>query len=74
MSILCRKFLNRLTTTNRLQLVDVGSMGGVESEWQTIEQDIAITGFEPDTREFAKLMNRVVSTLKCTMMFQDLPG
>ena len=57
MSILCSKFLNRLTTTNRLQLVDVGSMGGVESEWQTIEQDIAITGFEPDTREFVKLMN-----------------
>ena len=36
-------------------LVDVGSMEGIEREWAEIAEYIRAIGFEPDERQFAKL-------------------
>ncbi len=55
MRALARLVLQRIPLERIFTLVDVGSMGGVEPEWQPFEAQIRIIGFEPDEREFAQL-------------------
>jgi FkbM family methyltransferase len=38
-----------------ITLVDVGSMGGLEDEWEPLAPHLRVIGFEPDAREFERL-------------------
>jgi FkbM family methyltransferase len=38
-----------------ITLVDVGSMGGLEDEWEPLVPHLRVIGFEPDAREFDRL-------------------
>jgi len=54
---LIRRLLTALPSGNPLTLVDVGSMGGLETDWAWLKEEglLKSVGFEPDDREFAKL-------------------
>ena len=45
-------------------LIDVGSMGGIETEWKDVEEEIKVVGFEPDEREFAQLLLLIAINIK----------
>ena len=53
---LVKRLLQNIQPSNIFTLIDVGSMGGIEAEWKCIDEDIKVVGFEPDEREFAKLL------------------
>src|SRR3989338_7275746 len=80
---LVKNILNKhISKNNRFQLIDVGSQGGLEKEWKAIENNIKIIGFEPDEREFKKLIqdknhlyfNKVIWSKSETLNFHITKG
>ncbi|MGH9373168.1 MAG: FkbM family methyltransferase [Vicinamibacterales bacterium] len=45
-----------------LVLVDVGARGGLKSNWAPARRHLRLLGFEPDHREFSRLMDRARSS------------
>ena len=52
-----REIIMKVPRDHIFTLVDVGSMGGVEAKWDNFGDDIKVIGFEPDEREFSKLIS-----------------
>jgi FkbM family methyltransferase len=50
-------FYKEFFTDNPIKLIDIGSSGGLNPNWQEFEKYIEIVGFEPDTQAFQQLMN-----------------
>ncbi len=52
---LIQQTLSKIPSSDPFMMVDIGSMGGIEKEWESVQKQIVTVGFEPDPREFAKL-------------------
>jgi FkbM family methyltransferase len=52
-----------------LVLVDVGARGGLKSNWAAARPHLRLIGFEPDTREYARLAQRAESDETGTTFF-----
>jgi FkbM family methyltransferase len=71
------QLLKTISENHSFSLVDVGSMGGIESEWEELGDQIRVIGFEPDKRQFAKLqstdrllyLNNIVSSKSESIRF-----
>jgi len=48
-------FTGKVPPDRPFNLIDIGAMSGLSSEWNSIANDITVTAFEPDPREFVKL-------------------
>lgn len=48
-------FTGKVPPDRPFNLIDIGAMSGLSSEWNSIANDITVTAFEPDPREFIKL-------------------
>jgi len=52
-----------------LVLVDVGARGGVKSNWSRAERHLRSFGFEPDKREFGRLVSSGTGEARATTFF-----
>lgn len=52
------KLLNFIKNENKFVLCDIGAMGGIPKIWKTYEKFLKIIAFEPDDREFTKLVSK----------------
>jgi len=50
--------LNIIQNENEFVLSDIGAMGGIPKIWKTYEKFLRILAFEPDDREFNKLISK----------------
>lgn len=50
--------LSRISLENRFSLADIGAMGGLPKIWRGYEEFLKIIAFEPDDREFTKLISK----------------
>ncbi len=50
--------LNIIQNENKFVLSDIGAMGGIPKIWKTYEKYLRIITFEPDDREFTKLISK----------------
>jgi len=50
--------LNLIQNENRFVLSDIGAMGGIPKIWKVYEEYLRIIAFEPDDREFNKLISK----------------
>lgn len=61
MDQLINRLLEKVTEDAAFTLIDVGAMGGIESEWKRVEKHLMVLGFEPDEREYVKLSSALLA-------------